>query len=224
MAELGSPKNIIVGAGAFFVGAPGTVLSETSVVKTGGLTGTSSILADPSVRKGDDWTYVGFTTEGVELSFQPDFGEVAVDQLLDVAKIFKQGQQVMVSTTLSEATLENLYLVLASGEVTQPTNGLASGAGGNKTLSLDGGSLGQSPVERSICVVGPGPSEGVTLGAGQSVERVYVGYRAVSMDTVSVGVRRNEATVFAVNFRLLPGGGVGSDDNLYGKVIDRLVG
>jgi hypothetical protein len=222
MAELGSPKNIIVGAGAFFVGDAGTVLTESSVVKTGGLTGTSSILADPTERIGTSWNYVGFTTEGVELSFQPDFGEVAVDQLLDVAKIFKQGQQVMVSTTLSEATLENLYLALASGTETGTTAGVASGT--NHTLTLDGGSLGQAPVERSICVVGPGPSEGVTLGSGQSVERVYVGYRAVSMDTVSVGVRRNEATVFAVNFRLLPGGGVGSDDNLYGKVIDRLVG
>lgn len=221
MAELGSPKNIIVGAGAFFVGPKGEVLDETTVVKTGGLTGTSSILADPTVNIGNDWDYVGFTTEGVELSFQPDFGEVAVDQLLDVAKIFKQGQQVMVSTTLSEATLENLYLAVASGSA--PT-GDATLASGNHTFDLDGGSLGQSPIERSICVVGPGPSEGVTLGSGQSVERVYVGYRAVSMDTVSVGVRRNEATVFAVNFRLLPGGGVGSNDNLYGKVIDRLVG
>lgn len=222
MAELGSPKNIIVGAGAFFVGTPGTVLTESSVVKTGGLTGTSSILADPTQNIGTSWNYVGFTSEGVELSFQPDFGEVAVDQLLDVAKIFKQGQQVMASTTLSEATLENLYLVLASGEESGTTAGVASGT--NHSLTLDGGSLGQSPIERSICVVGPGPSEGVTLASGQSVERVYVGYRAVSMDTVSVGIRRNEATVFAVNFRLLPGGGVGTNDNLYGKVIDRLVG
>lgn len=222
MAELGSPKNIIVGAGAFFVGPQGEVKDETSVVKTGGLTGTSSILADPTNRVGTGWEYLGFTSEGVELSFQPDFGEVAVDQLLDVAKIFKQGQQVMVSTTLSEATLENLYVAIASGTQSGTTAGVASGT--NHSLTLDGGALGSAPVERSICVVGPGPSEGVTLSAGQSVERVYVGYRAVSMDTVTVGVRRNEATVFAVNFRLLPGGGVGSDDNLYGKVIDRLVG
>jgi hypothetical protein len=222
MAELGSPKNIIVGAGAFFIGPLGEVKDEATVVKTGGLTGTSSILADPTERVGTDWTYVGFTTEGVELSFQPDFGEVAVDQLLDVAKIFKQGQQVMVATTLSEATLENLYVALASGTRTGTSAGVASGT--NHSITLDGGSLGQSPVERSICVVGPGPSENVTLTTGQSVERMYVGYRAVSMDTVTVGVRRSEATVFSVNFRLLPGGGLGTNDNLYGKVIDRLVG
>lgn len=217
MAELGSPKNIIVGAGAFFTGPVGEVKDETTVVKTGGLTGNSSILSDPTNNVGTDWTYVGFTTEGVELSFQPDFGEVAVDQLLDVAKIFKQGQQVMASTTLSEATLENLYLVLASGERTGSTAGVQSGT--NHTLTLDGGTLGQAPVERSICVVGPGP----TNATATKVERVYVGYRAVSMDTVSVGVRRNEATVFAVNFRLLPGGAGASDDNLYGKVVDRAV-
>lgn len=218
MAELGNAKNILVGAGAFFVAKTANVVkNETTVVKNGGLTGTSSILDDPANNIGEDWRYVGFTTEGVEISFQPDFGEVAVDQLLDVAKLFKQGQQVMASTTLSESTLENLYLAIASGVETGSTSTVASGT--NHSLTLDGGALGQAPVERSICVVGPGPAG----AANAKTERVYVGYRAVSMDTVSVGIRRNDATVFAVNFRLLPEGGLGSSGNLYGKVIDRAV-
>jgi len=33
--------------------------------------------------------HTGFTTEGLEVSYEPDYGEVEVDQLLDSAKLFK---------------------------------------------------------------------------------------------------------------------------------------
>jgi hypothetical protein len=44
------------------------------------------------------------------------------------------------------------------------------------------------------------------------------------METVSVGIKRNEATVFPVTFRLLPSNSsTAADGNaIYGKVIDRL--
>ncbi len=56
------------------------------------------------------------------------------------------------------------------------------------------------------------------------VERVYLAYRALSMDTVTVGIRRNEATVFPVSFRLLASStNTASDGNAaYGKIIDRV--
>ena len=46
------------------------------------------------------------------------------------------------------------------------------------------------------------------------------------METVSVGIKRNEATVFPVTFRLLPSESAKSQDNnaIYGKVIDRVYG
>ena len=101
----GTSTNIIVGAAALFVAdttlTPGTL--ETAV-------------SNESFREtlADDATYtnVGYTMNGLELQFQPDFGEVRVDQILDVAKLYKQGMQVNLATAFAEATLENLLLSL----------------------------------------------------------------------------------------------------------------
>ena len=222
---IGNANNIIVGAGALYVANAASVdteLTEEHLVHATGVAGTlaassAGTLQDPNnLVASSKWESVGYTSEGAELSFEPDYGEVQVDQLLDVAKIFKQGQRVMLNTTLTEATLENLLVVVggAAGDLT------ASGADLD-VFNINAGSLGVSPIERSLCLVGPGPEE--KAGAGEKVERIYVAYRALSMDTVTVGVRRNEATVFPASFRLL-----GSTDNSvggnasYGKIIDRV--
>ena len=65
---------------------------------------------------------MGFTQNGMTLTITPDFGEVEVDQLLDSAKIFKQGMEVMLNTTFAEATLENLLYAIAAS-----TNNLNGG-------------------------------------------------------------------------------------------------
>jgi hypothetical protein len=223
---IGNANNIIVGAGALYVANAASVdteLTEEHLVSATGVAGSlqsatsTKTLQDPNnLVSGSKWESVGYTSEGAELSFEPDYGEVQVDQLLDVAKIFKQGQRVMLNTTLTEATLENLLVVVggAAGDLT------ASGADLD-VFNINAGSLGVSPIERSLCLVGPGPEE--KAGAGEKVERIYVAYRALSMDTVTVGIRRNEATVFPASFRLL-----GSTDNSvggnasYGKIIDRV--
>jgi hypothetical protein len=222
---IGNANNIIVGAGALYVANAASVdteLTEEHLVSITGAEGSllaatsTKSLQDPaSLVTGSKWESVGYTSEGAELSFEPDYGEVQVDQLLDVAKIFKQGQRVMLNTTLTEATLENLLVVVggAAGDLTSSMN--------LDTFNINAGSLGVSPIERSLCLVGPGPEE--KAGTNEKVERIYVAYRALSMDTVTVGVRRNEATVFPASFRLL-----GSTDNSvggnasYGKIIDRV--
>jgi hypothetical protein len=223
---IGNANNIIVGAGALYVANAASVdteLTEEHLVHATGVKGSlQAASAVKSLQNPDNlvasskWESVGYTSEGAELSFEPDYGEVQVDQLLDVAKIFKQGQRVMLNTTLTEATLENLLVVVggAAGDLT------TSGADLD-VFNINAGSLGVSPIERSLCLVGPGPEEKATTG--EKVERIYVAYRALSMDTVTVGVRRNEATVFPASFRLL-----GSTDNSvggnasYGKIIDRV--
>lgn len=223
---IGNANNIIVGAGALYVAnavSVDTELTEEHLVSATGAAGSlaaatsTKTLQDPAnLVSGSKWESVGYTSEGAELSFEPDYGEVQVDQLLDVAKIFKQGQRVMLNTTLTEATLENLLVVVggAAGDLTESGTDL-------DVFNINAGSLGVAPIERSLCLVGPGPESKAT--AGKKVERIYVAYRALSMDTVTVGVRRNEATVFPASFRLL-----GSSDNSvggnasYGKIIDRV--
>jgi hypothetical protein len=160
------------------------------------------------------YTNVGYTMNGLEMQFQPDFGEVQVDQILDVAKLYKQGMQVNLATAFAEATLENLLLALAFND-DQLTGNKATHSG--RVLNLSAGELGECPVERGIVAVGPGTGDCATSA---DVERVYTAYRALSIENVTVSAKRDEASMFEVSFRLLPEDTSGS----YGKIVDRTFG
>ena len=152
------------------------------------------------------FTNIGYTSNGLELAFQPDFGEVAVDQLLDVARLFKQGMTVNLNTSFAEATLENLLVAIA-GDV----DDLDDSTAGLLDMKMSAGDIGDVPLERGIVAVGP--------GSGSSLdpkERIYVAYRALSIESVTVSAKRDEASMFEVSFRLLP-----NDDASYGKIVDR---
>jgi len=202
----GTSTNIIVGAAALFV-ADANLNTTTNAIPSFVSTESykSTLSSDP------DFTNIGYTMNGIELQFQPDFGEVQVDQILDVAKLYKQGMQVNLATAFAEATLENLLLATA-GQDSDLSGNKASSAG--RTLQLSAGDIGECPVERGIIAVGPGTGDCEDSG---NVERVYVAYRALSIENVTVSAKRDEASMFEVSFRLLP-------DDLtatYGKIVDR---
>ena len=206
----GTSTNIIVGAAALFV-ADSTLTPVTleTPVKNKSFRDTLS----------DDVTYtnVGYTMNGLELQFQPDFGEVQVDQILDVAKLYKQGMQVNLATAFAEATLENLLLVLAYSDsklTGSATSGSAEAKSQGRQLDLSAGDIGECPVERGIVAVGPGTGD---CEDSAYVERVYSAYRALSIENVTVSAKRDEASMFEVSFRLLPEDASGS----YGKIVDR---
>lgn len=212
-------KNIIVGAGVVYLGKSTTAIKDEDTLPAGAATlkGAEALgtLQTPTNVDSTDWSHVGYTSEGVDLSFEPEYGEVQVDQLLDVARIFKQGQRVMLNTSFTEGTLENLLIVIGGKSSDLDTTATS----GVRELDINGGALGYTPVERSIAVIGPAPS-----ALGDKAERIYIGYRALSMDTVGVGIKRDTATVFPVSFRLLPESTKTATDGnaLYGKVIDRV--
>jgi hypothetical protein len=224
----GDSKQIIVGAAAMFVSTaaefdPEAVTPDLPDFVAG--TSYRDTLSDSlAVRN------VGYTSNGLELQFQPDFGEVQVDQLLDVAKLYKQGMQVNLNTAFAEATLENLLIAIAASasdlspalddagvlKVDNPVDvPAASGTAFVQSFDIQSGALGECPVERGIVAVGPGTGD---CEAGSSIERVYVAYRALSIESVTVSAKRDEASMFEVSFRLLP-----ANNGSYGKVIDRLV-
>lgn len=209
-----SVRNIIVGAAQLFVSAA-TSQTGTPVANLPTLSSGSS--AATTVAADANWRDVGYTTNGLELSYEPDFGEIAVDQLLDAARLFKQGQKVMLKTEFAEATLENLFVVMnqTSGYNTdnakKESGTLINGV--TNAIEIQGGTLGDYPVERSLIAVGPGPRP--TSGNN---ERVYYAARAMSMDASAHGLKRDTGTFFPVSFRLLP---VASTSNAYGKIIDR---
>lgn len=152
---------------------------------------------------------VGLTSEGVAVNYQPDFGEVEVDQLLDAARLFKQKMTVNVSTTFAEATLENLVVVWDDSQAPLGTT--------EKSIYMKPGDLGDAPVERVLIFAGPAPA-GSTGVVGAAKQRVYVASRAVSMEASEHALRRNEATMFPVSFRLLPD--TTSSFSAYGKIVD----
>lgn len=186
-------KNIIIGAAAVYLSAEdSTEWTDAPALPT--VSGTGSYV--PALDGSADWRHSGFTSEGVEVSYEPDYGEVEVDQLLDSAKLFKQSMRVMVNTTFSEATLENLLVVWGQQNSTF-TDGTTE-----ESLAIAAGALGDEPTERSVAFVGPAPR---AAGPGYNKrERVYHVRRALSIESSSHSLRRNEATVFPVSFRLLP--------------------
>lgn len=211
----GSSSNIIVGAAALFthnagplgyVDATGKITDTQAGIDLPAMT-PSNVSYKEALSSDTDFTNIGYTSNGLELAFEPDFGEVAVDQLLDVARLFKQGMTVNLNTSFAEATLENLLVAIAGDaddldDTTTP--GLAD-------MKMSAGDIGDVPLERGLVAVGP--------GSGSSLdpkERIYVAYRALSIESVTVSAKRDEASMFEVSFRLLP-----NDDASYGKIVDR---
>jgi hypothetical protein len=202
----GTSTNIIVGAAALFV-ADTTLTPGTLEAFAPGVSYKETLSLDAA------YTNVGYTMNGLEMQFQPDFGEVQVDQILDVAKLYKQGMQVNLATAFAEATLENLLLALAgNSDDLGAANGKNTSAG--QTLNLSAGDIGECPVERAIAAVGPGTGD---CADSPYVERIYIAYRALSIENVTVSAKRDEASMFEVSFRLLPEDASGS----YGKIVDR---
>ena len=207
----GSSSNIIVGAAALFTFEGGELTDAD-------LPDLATTDAAKSAREAlsDDATFrnVGYTSNGLEISFEPDFGEVKVDQILDVAKLYKQGMKVSLKTSFAEATLENLLFATAAADADLYT-GTTGPFNGEQILNLSAGNIGECPVERGLVAVGPGTGD---CAVGSSIERVYVAYRALSIESVTVSAKRDEATMFEVSFRLLP-----ADTGSYGKIVDRTI-
>jgi hypothetical protein len=224
-----STRNIIVGAAALYISendstdagwfaaaaAPATASKEAVVLGQSGPSlakaATGSLAA--ALDADSDFRHAGFTTEGLEVSYEPDYGEVEVDQLLDSAKLFKQSMKVTVNTTLAEASLENLLVAWG-----QQGSTLTS-SGSENTLGIAAGALGDEPTERALVAVGPGPR----AATGEKRERVYHARRVLSVEASAHSVKRNEATVFPVAFRLLPDPNAAFAGAEYGVIRDRNV-
>ena len=208
----GSSSNIIVGAAALFTHDAGPIgldsagkITDTQAATDLPVFTASATSYKETVDADTAYTNVGYTSNGLELAFEPDFGEVAVDQLLDVARLFKQGMTVNLNTSFAEATLENLLVAIAADDTDLST------AAGVSTLKMSAGDIGDVPLERGLVAVGPGSGSAAT-----PKERIYVAYRALSIESVTVSAKRDEASMFEVSFRLLP-----NDDASYGRIVDR---
>jgi hypothetical protein len=214
----GTSTNIIVGAAALFTYNDGELAdTDLPAYEAEGTVGnTTGTYRETLSQAESGFTNVGYTMNGLEIQFQPDFGEVQVDQVLDVAKLYKQGMQVNLNTAFAEATLENLLFSLAGKDEDLSISAGATGIkAGSKTLNMSAGDIGECPVERGLVAVGPGTGD---CDPDEQVERIYVAYRALSIESVTVSAKRDEPTMYEVSFRLLP-----NNDASYGKIVDRTI-
>ena len=211
-------KNIIIGAARVYLGPATSDTASLGASKPAFVAGTrySTTLAgaNGSTSTGvptlvTNWNEVGYTTDGLEVATDPTWDEVAVDQLLDSAKIFKSGMTLSISTTFAEATLENLLIAWG-----QAANTISSVGANEKELAIDGGSLGDAPLERGLIAIGNAVENG---GVNSYGERVYQAYRVLSVESSSHTLSRADATTIPVTFRALP-----ADNGRYGSVRDRL--
>lgn len=211
---LGKTENILVGAASLYISnTPGdgvditakpAYVADTSYRDT--LEATAWDPAEDDVAVAAAWKPVGFTQEGLEISYEPDYGDVEVDQLLDSAVVFKQSMRVALNTTLAEATLYNL--MLAWGQAASTLTSTAS----DVEIDIEGGSLGEAPTERGFIAVG----NGVLRDGAKYGERVYHAYRTLNVEQSTHSLKRNENTGIPVSFRALP-----ASSGLYGKIKDR---
>ena len=155
---------------------------------------------------------VGYTNNGLQVTYNPSYGSVTVDQLLDTAKLFKESMEVMIATEMAEGTLENVLTVFG-----QSSSTLTEGATVDK-LGLAGGALGEAPTERQLVAVGQAPTSGTGVS---KAERVYYARRVLSVQQSQFSLARNAASTFPVTFRLLPDGSKSGQE--YGFIVDRVL-
>ena len=194
-------KNGTAGSGTPVVG----YVAGESYITT--LNGVDVDNATSSATTGAGYRNVGYTNNGLQITYNPSYGAVTVDQLLDSAKLFKETMEVMIATEFAEGTLENVLGVFGQSGAT--LNG--------STLGLAAGALGEAPVERQLIAVGQAP----TTAASSKTERVYYARRVLSVQQSQFSLSRNAAATFPVTFRLLPSGAAGDARAEYGTIVDR---
>ena len=199
---------------AFSSGESYTTTLNKVLTTTGATQTASPTESTPAI--GGAYRNVGYTNNGLQISYQPTYDSVTVDQLLDTAKLFKSAMQVQISTEMAEGTLENVLAVFGQKSSTLQSSG--TGATAVDELGLEAGALGAAPTERQLIAVGQAPTS-----EASATERVYYARRVLSVEQSQFSLARTAATTFPVTFRLLPSGESTHVGSEYGKIIDRIV-
>lgn len=232
-------RNVIVGAASVFISRIDSLTGGTNwdtLALPATVPGTPFADTLDTGAGASSYRSTGFTSTGVDFAYTPTYGVVEVDQLLDVAKMFKDKMTAVVKTTFVEATLENLLTVWAqgpsslrwsgatattdiSGRTVVPTNDFngVTVPVNEQVLGVEAGALGLEPVERQVVFVGTAPR---TATGNIKRERIYHLRRALSVDPTSHFLQRSAATIFPVAFRILPGSVSGAE---YGTIRDRVI-
>ena len=156
---------------------------------------------------------IGATQNGLEISWEPDMVDIEIDQFGDAAKVIQSKVKVMVKTTLAEGTLNNLATAWNYDSATGGSDIIANNDGANSQTFLFG-AQGVIPYEKALVVTGTAPGS----TAASTLTRKFYTKRAISMESSTISMKRAEATMFTVGFRILPT--VADVGYEYGKIVD----
>ena len=223
--NVGNAKNILVGASPLFIS--NIDVTDSDYVQNAepgsgdfayqsGVSFTKTLNDIDQVAGEFGYRNVGYTNNGLQVTYNPSYGSVTVDQLLDTAKLFKESMEVMIATEMAEGTLENVLTVFGQRSTTLASTG--TGAGAQDKLGIAGGALGEAPTERQLIAVGQAPTSEAT-----ATERVYYARRVLSVQQSQFSLARNAASTFPVTFRLLPDGSSANVGQEYGFIVDRVL-
>lgn len=126
---------------------------------------------------------VGFTQGGITLRKSNEYVDVDADQLAGVARKVPTFERMFVTTTLLEATRDNMQNVMNEPDSNKSGSHFSFGSGDPVTREFE------------LTVTGDGPDGGT---------RTYTFYRAISVDDIEHLIGSREApSVIPVGFELL---------------------
>lgn len=143
----------------------------------------SAVNTAPSVSA---WTDLGGTDEGLTLAINREFSELSVDQLLYDVGTQPTKVDPQIKTSLAEATLANLAIVLNQGSVTT--------SGSYKTYDFQSQENNFQPTYFALIVDGWAP--------GSAKRRRIIARKCLSVESVESAYKKDGKFVYPATFRV----------------------
>src|SRR3990172_2569648 len=160
-----SASNLIAGPGTLWIAAFGaTEPADSNVSSTFSASG---------------WTDIGATTDGVTLTWEREFFEYEMDQIIDVPARKEIKRNMQVKTNMAEPTLANLKYALNGGTVTASAS--------YSTYDPDTSAVNSSTTYWALVFVGAAP--------GGFNRRAFV-RKALSIESVEAPYQKDNQTVW----------------------------
>lgn len=174
----GDSSNIVVGSAVFYLATYGTQLPDLTNLIPGGNEGTQ---VDWS-----DFDQIGYTDDGIDLSYNPTFKDIKVDEEMAAVDSILDGEKATVTIKMAEATLANLNRAIAGSVYATDAEG----------ESVTVGSATKAQIQKFVIgFEGPAPNTNLT--------RVFIGYKARPTGNVGMKMQRADKVIIPVEFELL---------------------
>lgn len=140
------------------------------------------------------WTNLGYTKEGVTLSFEQEYQELEVDQLADVPGSRLIKRVMTIQTNLAETTLENFQRALnTDGTLTQNASSAGTGSSGTDTFEPGDALPSTAPTYQALIFDGIAPN---------GLVRRVIARRCLQVGSFESSYTKDGETIFPVEFKL----------------------